>query len=364
MPKSQASPRLFEPIALRSLTVSHRLWVAAMCQYSALDGVVQPWHLVHLGSFAIGRAGLIVTEATAVSPEGRISSGDAGIWTDEQAKAWETVIEFVHEQETPIVVQLAHAGRKASSRPPFQGRGYLPIDEGGWATVGPSAVPFGELPDPQMLSAIEIRRVIDDFAVAAQRAVDAGFDGVEIHAAHGYLQHQFLSPISNLRDDEYGGSYENRTRIVRETVAAVRAVIPEGMPLFIRLSATDWVDSGWSLGDTQRLVPMLRDLGVDFVSISSAGNDHRQEIPVGPGYQLPLARAVRESAGIPIGAAGLITEPRQAETALVDGGADVIFAARQFLREPGFALRAAAELGGFLEWPRQYRMARFDGSIP
>ncbi|WP_308221282.1 NADH:flavin oxidoreductase/NADH oxidase [Microbacterium aerolatum] len=355
---------MFEPIALRSLTVSHRLWVAAMCQYSALDGVVQPWHLVHLGSFAIGRAGLIVTEATAVSPEGRISSGDAGIWTDEQAKAWETVIEFVHEQETPIVVQLAHAGRKASSRPPFQGRGYLPIDEGGWATVGPSAVPFGELPDPQMLSAIEIRRVIDDFAVAAQRAVDAGFDGVEIHAAHGYLQHQFLSPISNLRDDEYGGSYENRTRIVRETVAAVRAVIPEGMPLFIRLSATDWVDSGWSLGDTQRLVPMLRDLGVDFVSISSAGNDHRQEIPVGPGYQLPLARAVRESAGIPIGAAGLITEPRQAETALVDGGADVIFAARQFLREPGFALRAAAELGGFLEWPRQYRMARFDGSIP
>lgn len=364
MPKSQTPPRLFEPIAMRSLTARHRLWVAAMCQYSALDGVVQPWHLVHLGSFAIGRAGLIITEATAVSPEGRISAADAGIWTDEQATAWEPVVEFVHSQETPIVVQLAHAGRKASSRPPFQGRGYLPVEEGGWETVGPSGVPFGELPEPRTLTVDEISGVIDDFAAAAKRAVAAGFDGVEIHAAHGYLQHQFLSSISNRRDDGYGGSFENRTRIVRETVSAVRAAIPEGMPLFIRLSATDWVEGGWSLADTQRLVPELRDLGVDFVSISSAGNDHRQEIPVGPGYQLPLARAVRESAGVPVGAAGLITEPRQAETALVDGGADVIFAARQFLREPGFALRAAAELGGHLEWARQYRMARFDGSIP
>lgn len=364
MPKSQAPPRLFEPIELRSLQVKHRLWVAAMCQYSAIDGVVQPWHLVHLGSFAIGRAGLIVTEATAVNPEGRISSGDAGIWTDEQAQAWKPVVEFVHQQETPIVVQLAHAGRKASTRPPFRGRGYLPVDEGGWGTVGPSTAPFGELPDPTALTRAEIGGVVDDFAAAAARAVDTGFDAVEIHAAHGYLQHQFLSSLSNLRDDEYGGSYENRTRIVRETVAAVRAVIPETMPLFIRLSATDWVEGGWSLEDTQRLVPEVRRLGVDFVSISSAGNDHRQEIPVGPGYQLPLARAVREGAGVPVGAAGLITDPRQAETALVDGGADVIFAARQFLREPGFALRAAAELGGFLEWPRQYRMARFEGSIP
>lgn len=364
MPKSQIPPRLFEPIELRSLQVKHRLWVAAMCQYSAIDGVVQPWHLVHLGSFAIGRAGLIVTEATAVNPEGRISSGDAGIWTDEQAQAWKPVVEFVHQQETPIVVQLAHAGRKASTRPPFQGRGYLPVDEGGWGTVGPSTAPFGELPDPTALTRAEIGGVVDDFAAAAARAVDTGFDAVEIHAAHGYLQHQFLSSLSNLRDDEYGGSYENRTRIVRETVAAVRAVIPETMPLFIRLSATDWVEGGWSLEDTQRLVPEVRRLGVDFVSISSAGNDHRQEIPVGPGYQLPLARAVREGAGVPVGAAGLITDPRQAETALVDGGADVIFAARQFLREPGFALRAAAELGGFLEWPRQYRMARFEGSIP
>lgn len=364
MPKSQASPRLFEPITVRSLTARHRLWVAAMCQYSALEGVIQPWHLVHLGSFAIGRAGLIITEATAVNPDGRISPTDAGIWTEEQAVAWKPVVEFAHSQETPVIVQLAHAGRKASNRPPFQGRGYLPLDEGGWETVGPSVIPFGELPEPRALTVDDIAGIVRDFAAAARRAVSAGFDGVEIHAAHGYLQHQFLSSISNRREDAYGGSYENRTRIVRETVSAVRGAIPDSMPLLIRLSATDWVEGGWSLGDTQRLVPVLRDLGVDFVSISSAGNDHRQDIPVGPGYQLPLARAVRESAGIPVGAAGLITEPRQAETALVDGGADVIFAARQFLREPGFALRAAAELGGHLEWARQYRMARFDGSIP
>lgn len=364
MSKSQAPPRLFETLTLRSLEIRHRLWVAAMCQYSAIDGVPQPWHLVHLGSFAIGRAGLIVTEATSVSPEARISSGDTGIWSDEQAEAWRPVVEFSHDQDTPIVIQLAHAGRKASTRPPYKGRGYLPREEGGWQTFGPSAVAYGDLPTPVALTAEDIDRVIDDFVASARRAVDAGFDGIEIHAAHGYLQHQFLSPISNQRTDEYGGNFENRSRIVRETVAAVRAAIPQGMPLFIRLSATDWVDGGWTLEDTQRLVPGLRELGVDFVSVSSAGNDPRQEIAVGPGYQLPLARAVRESAGIPVGAAGLITDPRQAETVLVDGAADVVFAARQFLREPGFALRAAAELGGFQEWPLQYRMARFDGSIP
>lgn len=364
MPKNQAPPRLFEPLQLRALTVRHRLWVAAMCQYSAIEGVVQPWHLVHLGSFAIGRAGLIVTEATAVSAEGRISSGDAGIWTDEQSAAWQPVVEFVHSQDTPIVMQLAHAGRKASTRPPYRGRGALPLDEGGWETVGPAAVPFGDLPVPRALTLAGIREAVNDFVAAARRAVRIGVDAIEIHGAHGYLQHQFLSPLSNTREDEYGGTFENRTRILRETVSAVREVMPDGMPLFVRLSATDWVDGGWSLQDTRRLVPDLRALGVDFVSVSSAGNDHRQEIPVGPGYQLPLARAIREVAGLPVGAAGLITEPRQAETALVDGGADVVFAARQFLREPGFALRAAAELGGFLEWPRQYRMARFEGSIP
>lgn len=364
MPKRHNPPRLFESIRLRELEIPHRLWVAAMCQYSAVDGVPQPWHLAHLGSFAIGRAGLIVTEATAVNPEGRITIDDAGIWTDEQAAKWAEVVDFVHTQGVQIAMQIAHAGRKASTRPPYRGRGYHEIAEGGWETVGASALAYGELPPPRALSRDEITGVVQDFADAARRAVEAGFDAIEIHGAHGYLQHQFLSALSNHRTDEYGGDAQARARLTRETVAAVRAVMPEGMPLFIRLSATDWVEGGWTVQDTIALVPELVALGVDFVSVSSAGNDHRQEIPVGPGYQLPLARAVREATGVPVGAAGLITDSRQAETALVDGSADVIFAARQFLREPGFALRAAAELGGVLEWPRQYRMARFEGSIP
>lgn len=364
MPKTHTPPRLFEPIRLRGLDVHHRLWVAAMCQYSAIDGVPQPWHLVHLGSFAIGRAGLIVTEATAVSPEGRITADDAGIWNDAQAEQWSQVVDFVHGQGVPIVSQLAHAGRKASTRAPYQGRGHLPLDEGGWPTIGPSATPYGELPQPRAMTPSDISQVVHAFRDAARRALRAGFDGVEIHAAHGYLLHQFLSPGSNARDDSYGGTFANRTRLTEEVVRAVRAEIPQSMPLFVRVSATDWVPGGWDLPDTVALASRLQDVGVDFISVSSAGNDHRQTIPVGPGYQLPLARAVRAAVRIPVGTAGLITDPVQAETALVDGGADVVFVARQFLREPGFALRAAAELGGHLEWPRQYRMARFDGSIP
>ncbi|MFS0865761.1 NADH:flavin oxidoreductase/NADH oxidase [Microbacterium sp. 179-B 1A2 NHS] len=364
MPKHQNPPRLFESIRLRGLDIPHRLWVAAMCQYSAVDGLPQAWHLAHLGSFAIGRAGLIVTEATAVSPEGRITPDDAGIWTDEQADGWAEIVDFVHSQGVPIAMQIAHAGRKASTKPPYLGRGHHDIADGGWETVGPSPRAFGELPPPRALTGNEVRGVVQDFADAARRAVAAGFDAIEIHGAHGYLQHQFLSALSNDRADEYGGDADGRARFTRETVDAVRGVIPDGMPLFIRLSATDWFEGGWTVDDTIALVPQLVELGVDFVSVSSAGNDHRQEIPVGPGYQLPLARAVREATGVPVGAAGLITEPRQAETALVDGAADVVFVARQFLREPGFALRAAADLGGVLEWPRQYRMARFEGSIP
>lgn len=364
MPKTHTPPRLFEPVTLRGLRVEHRLWVAAMCQYSAVDGIPQPWHLVHLGSFAIGRAGLIVTEATAVSPEGRITADDAGIWTDAQAMEWSHVVDFVHGQGVPIVAQLAHAGRKASTRAPFQGRGYLPTAEGGWQTIGPSSLPYGALPPPRPMSFPDIAAIVRDFEDAARRAIGAGFDAVEIHAAHGYLLHQFLSPASNARDDSYGGTFANRTRLTEDVVRAVRSALPESVPLFVRVSATDWIPGGWGLQDTVRLASGLQGLGVDFISVSSAGNDHRQEIPVGPGYQLPLARAVRGGVSIPVGTAGLITEPAQAETALVDGGADVVFVARQFLREPGFALRAAAELGGHLEWPRQYRMARFDGSIP
>lgn len=359
-----SSPRLFEPLHLRDLTLPHRLWVAAMCQYSAVDGVPQDWHLAHLGSMAIGRAGLILAEATATCPEGRITVGDTGIWDDVQSKEWSRIVDFVHSQGVPIAMQLAHAGRKASTKPPYLGRGHHPVDEGGYTAVGPSSVAFGRLPAPEPLSIEQIAEVVEGFAAAARRSVDAGFDAVEIHAAHGYLLHQFLSPTSNVRDDSYGSSFDGRTRLLLETVEAVRRVIPSTMPLLVRLSATDWTEEGWSVSDTVRLAPALEAAGVDFLDVSSAGNDPAQRIPVGPGYQLPLARRVREASSVPVGGAGLITTPQQAETAIVDGAVDVVLAARQFLREPAFALRAAAELGGSLEWPRQYRMAKYDGSIP
>lgn len=366
MSNSKRPPMLFEPIKLRGLTAPNRLWVAAMCQYSCLeaDGMPQPWHLVHLGGFAVGRAGLIVTEATAVSPEGRISPHDVGIWNDEQAEAWRPVTAFARSQGVPIVVQLAHAGRKASMKSTADGRGPVLPGDGGWETLGPSALPFGRLPAPRELTLDDIERVIDDFARAAERAIASGFDAIELHGAHGYLFHQFLSPLSNERTDNYGGSFAGRTRLLLETVARVRAVMPDSMPLFVRLSATDWVAGGWDSEQNVRLVPLLEELGVDFISISSGGNDHRQEIPVGPSYQVPFAREAKEVATVAVGVAGLITSPQQAESLLIDGAADVVFAARQFLREAKFALRAASELGAFLEWPRQYRTAKYEGSIP
>jgi len=366
MSNSKRPPMLFEPITLRGLTVPNRLWVAAMCQYSCMeaDGMPQPWHLVHLGGFAVGRAGLIVTEATAVAPEGRISPHDVGIWTDEQADAWKPVTDFARSQGVPIAIQLAHAGRKASMKSTADGRGPVLPEDGGWETVAPSALPFGRLPDPRELSLAEIQQLVDDFVRAAERSIEAGFDAIELHGAHGYLFHQFLSPLSNARGDAYGGSFDNRARLLLETVVRVRAVMPESMPLFVRLSATDWVAGGWDGAQNLRLIPLLEELGVDFISISSGGNDHRQEIPVGPSYQVPFAREAKQVATVPVGVAGLISSPQQAESLLVDGAADVVFAARQFLREAKFALRAASELGGFLEWPRQYRTAKYEGSIP
>lgn len=357
-------PRLFEPITLRSLTLPHRLWVAPMCMYSSLDGLPNDWHVAHLGSFAIGRAGLVMTEATAVSPEGRITASDAGIWNDAQAEAWARVVDFAHGQGVAIGMQIAHAGRKASTLSSYEGRGPRLVEDGGWITRAPSPTAYGRLPKPSPLSVDEIAQVVDDFVAAARRAVRSGFDLVEIHGAHGYLLHEFLSPLSNLRDDAYGGDAEGWERLLIEVVDAVRAEIPSGMPLVVRLSATDWVPGGVTAADTARNSKRLEQRGVDLVSISSGGNDHRQDIPVTPGYHLPLSREVRAAVGIPIGVAGLITSPAQAESVLVDGGADVVYAARQFLREPGFALRAAAELGGSLEWAWQYHMAKFAGSIP
>ncbi len=356
--------KLFSPLRLRGLTAASRLWVSPMCQYSSTDGFADRWQTVHLGSFAIGRAGLIVTEATAVSPEGRITDRDAGIWSDAHAEAWRPTAEFVASQGVPLVIQLAHAGRKASEWCPYYGRGPQSIDDGGWQPVGPSDLPYHGLSTPRALGIEEVEWVKDDFVAAALRAVEVGFSGVEIHAAHGYLLHEFLSPLSNTRDDRYGGSFENRCRLLIELVEALRGRLPEECPILVRLSATDWVEGGWTLEDTVRLSARLEELGVDCLDISSAGLDHRQSIPVGPGYQLRLARMVREAVSIPVGCVGLITTPQQAASALLDGTADVVLMGRQFLREPTFALRAAAELGEELEWPVQYSTARFKGSIP
>jgi 2,4-dienoyl-CoA reductase-like NADH-dependent reductase (Old Yellow Enzyme family) len=350
---------LFSPIRLRDLTVRNRVWVAPMCQYSAVDGVPDDWHLVHLGSFARGGAGLVMTEAAAVSPEGRISPADAGIWNDEQRDAWSRVVAFLHGQGATAAMQLAHAGRKASTRPPFEGRGPVPQEEGGWSTVGPSAVPFPGLPAPVALDAAGIDAVVTDFAEAARRAVEAGFDTVEVHAAHGYLLHEFLSPLSNHRDDAYGGSFENRARLTRRVVAAVRQVLPEAMPLLVRISATDWVEGGWTVDESVRLSALLREDGADLVDVSSGGNAPA-EIPVEAGYQVPFARRIRHEAGVPTGAVGLITEPKQAEDVLADGSADVVLLARALLRDPHWPLRAAHELGDddAVRWPPQYLRAR------
>ena len=354
---------LFTPVRLRATTVRNRVWVAPMCQYSAVDGVPNDWHLVHLGSFARGGVGLVLTEATAVSPEGRISPSDTGIWNDEQVAAWTRIVDFVHGQGATAGIQLAHAGRKASTRPPFEGRGTVPAEEGGWATVGPSAVAFPGIAEPRELTSDDIDRVVADFAEAALRALRAGFDVLEIHAAHGYLLHEFLSPLSNRREDEYGGSFDNRARLLLRVVESVRAAVPDTTPLLVRISATDWVEGGWTGDDSVELARRLRDAGVDLVDVSTGGNAPA-DIPVGAGYQVPFARRIREEAGIPAGAVGLITEPKQAEEIVAEGHADVVLLARALLRDPHWALRAAHELGvpvgDGVDWPQQYLRAALD----
>ncbi|MET0998871.1 MAG: NADH:flavin oxidoreductase/NADH oxidase [Marmoricola sp.] len=353
--------KLFEPITLRSLTLRNRVWLAPMCQYSATEGVPDDWQLVHLGSRATGGFGLILTEAAAVVPEGRISPQDAGLWNDEQARAWGRVVDFVHGQGAAIGVQLAHAGRKASTyRPWAEEQGSVPESEGGWPTVGPSAVPFEGYAVPAALSVEEIAAIVTAFGEATVRAVGVGFDTVEIHAAHGYLLHEFLSPLSNQRDDLYGGSFENRVRLLLETVDAVRSALPDTAPLLVRISGTDWIDGGWDLEQSTRLAVLLEGRGVDLVDVSSGGNAPAS-IPVEPGYQVPLAAGVR-SAGLPTGAVGLITEPEQAEKIIANGEADVVLLARAALREPSWPLRAAHELGVAADdapWPDQYLRGRW-----
>jgi len=352
--------QLFSPIALRDVTVRNRVWVSPMCQYSAVDGLPDDWHLVHLGSFARGGAGLVFTEATAVVPEGRISPADTGIWNDEQQQAWARIVSFLHGQGATAGIQLAHAGRKASSQAPWVGRGAVADEDGGWEPVGPSPVAFPGLRDPRELDGAGIRRVVTAFGDAAERAVEAGFDVLEIHAAHGYLLHEFLSPLSNLRDDEYGGSFDNRVRLLLEVVGEIRGRVATGVPVVVRISATDWLDDGWTAEDSVRLAPLLAEAGVDLLDVSTGGNA-LADIPVEPGYQVPFALRIRKEAGVPTGAVGMITEPKQAEEIVADGSADVVLLARALLRDPHWALRAAhdlgVEVGHGVDWPPQYLRA-------
>jgi 2,4-dienoyl-CoA reductase-like NADH-dependent reductase (Old Yellow Enzyme family) len=349
---------LLTPLTLRGTTFRNRIWVSPMCQYSASDGLPDDWHLVHLGARAVGGAGLVLTEATAVAPDGRISSADTGIWNDEQTERWARIARFVQAQGAAAGMQLAHAGRKASTRRPWDGRGYVDPADGGWQTVGASPVGYADWPAPRELTAAGLSELTAQWVAAAQRADAAGFDTVELHAAHGYLLHQFLSPLSNVRTDGYGGSFEGRTRYPLEVVRAVRAAWPDDKPLLVRISATDWVSGGWTLEESVELARLLKAEGVDLVDVSSGGLAPEQKITVGPGYQVPFAAAVRERAGIPTGAVGEITEPVQAEMVLADGEADVVLLARELLRDPHWPLRAAAELGDEGTWPVPYDRAR------
>ncbi|AMM06926.1 NADH:flavin oxidoreductase/NADH oxidase [Streptomyces albidoflavus] len=354
-------PSLFDPLTLRSLTLPNRIWMAPMCQYSApatgpTAGRPTDWHFQHYGARAAGGAGLILLEATAVAPEGRISPWDLGLWNDGQTAALRRITSFLTSQGTVPGIQLAHAGRKASCEAPWRGGKAIDPADGGWQPVGPSPVPFdADSPVPHELTADEIQGVVRQFAEATRRALEAGFEVVEIHGAHGYLIGEFLSPHSNHRTDEYGGSFENRARFALEVVDAVRAVWPQEKPLFFRISATDWLDEGgWTADDTVRLAPLLKERGVDLLDASTGGNVAKVAIPVGPGYQVPFAARVRNEAGLPSAAVGLLTEPEQAEKVLANGEADAVLLGRELLRDAAWPRRAARELGGTVRVPQQY----------
>ena len=346
-------PHLFDPITLRGTTFANRIWVSPMCQYSARDGVVGDWHMAHLSSFATGGTGLIVAEATGVVPEGRISIGCPGLYNDEQIAAWKHINDFVHTQGVKIGIQLAHAGRKAGTTLPGSDHTMATPEEGGWQAVAPSAIAFPGYPEPRELTRDEIKSLVHSFGNAAKNAVAAGFDLVEIHAAHGYLIHSFYSPLSNTRTDEYGGSYENRTRFLKEIVEEVRAAIPESMPLFVRISASDWTDGGWTIEESIQLAPELTAMGVDLIDVSSGGNVSGAAITVGPGYQLHFADAIKNSGGATTSAVGMITQAEQAEEIIASGKADAVMMAREFLRNPRWPLAAAATLGQEVKWPKQ-----------
>jgi 2,4-dienoyl-CoA reductase-like NADH-dependent reductase (Old Yellow Enzyme family) len=357
---------LFDPLPIRDLTFANRIFVSPMCQYSSHDGYANDWHFVHLGSRAVGGAGLVFTEATAVLPEGRISPQDLGIWADGHIEMLGRIVSFIHEQGNIAGMQLAHAGRKASTRRPWEALGTVPESEGGWTkVVAPSALAFADTyPMPQALTPDGIQMVVAAFAAAALRACQAGFRVLEIHGAHGYLIHEFLSPLSNKREDDYGGSFENRTRLCREIVRAVRSSWPKELPLFLRISATDWTDGGWDIQQSVTLAGQLKPLGVDLIDCSSGGNVPHAKIPVGAGYQVAFAEKIRREAEIMTGAVGMITSPVQAEHIIRTEQADAVIMAREFLRDPYWALRAARELDQPIAWPVQYLRAAPKGAQP
>ena len=351
---------LFDPLRIRGVEFPHRVLVSPMCQYSCHDGFANDWHLVHLGTRAVGRAAAVLTEATAVTADGRISPADLGLWTDAHAEPLERIFSFIAKQGAVPGMQLAHAGRKASTSEPWKGGKPLSPAEGGWTPIfAPSPIPFSDgYQVPKALTEAEIVTIIQAFGEAARRAHGAGARVVEIHAAHGYLLNSFLSPLSNQRTDAYGGSFTNRTRIVCEVAAAIRKVWPEELPLFIRISASDWMEGGWTVEDSVALVKLLKPLGVDLVDCSSGGNVARARIPVGPGYQVAFAEQVRSDAAILTGSVGMITDAAQADTIIRSGQADVVFLARQFLRDPYWPLLAAHKLGHDIKWPEQYERAK------
>jgi 2,4-dienoyl-CoA reductase-like NADH-dependent reductase (Old Yellow Enzyme family) len=358
-----AMPHLFEPIQLRGLTLRNRIVVSPMCQYSSNEGFANDWHFVHLASRAVGGAGLVFTEAAAVTADGRISPDDLGIWNDVHAAPFERIARFVKGEGAAFGMQLAHAGRKASTKRPWDGTGPVSPDDGGWQPIGPTSTPFSEhYPMPRAMTKDDIANVVDAFRRAAYRARRVGFDVIEIHAAHGYLIHEFLSPLSNTRTDEYGGSFDNRIRLCLEVVTAVREVWPEDLPCFVRISATDWTEGGWDIEQSVELVRRLGGLGIDLVDCSSGGNMFNAKIPLDPHYQVQFAERIRKDAAVATGAVGLITKPVEADAVIRSGQADVVLLAREMLRDPYWPLRAARELGHKVSWPSQYLRAAPAGS--
>jgi 2,4-dienoyl-CoA reductase-like NADH-dependent reductase (Old Yellow Enzyme family) len=351
-------PNLFSPLIIRGVTLRNRIAVSPMCEYSSDDGFANDWHLVHLGSRAVGGAGLVITEAAAIEPRGRISPADLGIWKDAHIEMLARIARFIRERGAAPGIQLAHAGRKGSTRVPWEGGAVITQSEGGWQTVAPSPIAFrpGE-PVPAELSKSDIRAIVDAFAAATRRAVAAGFQIVEIHAAHGYLIHEFLSPLSNHRADEYGGAFDGRIRLALEVAGAVRGAWPDSLPLFMRISAVDWMDGGWQIEDSVELARRLRPLGVDLIDCSSAGNVPNAKVQVGPAYQTPFAERIRRESGILTGAVGMITEPRQADAIVRAGQADIVLLARELLRDPYWPLHAAKTLGASAAVPKQYARA-------